>query len=63
MGMYTDLIFGATLKEKTPTYVTQALDCVINDTVVNLSDEAKEYRLMYANYKKEYLDKYGDNKR
>lgn len=26
-------------------------------------DEAKEYRLMYANYKKEYLDKYGDNKR
>lgn len=25
-------------------------------------DEAKEYKLMYDNYKKEYLDKYGDNK-
>ena len=26
-------------------------------------DEAKEYNLMYANYKKEYLDKYENNKR
>ena len=25
-------------------------------------DEAKEYKLMYHKYKKEYLDKYGDNK-
>lgn len=25
-------------------------------------DEAKAYDLMYANYKKEYLEKYGDNK-
>lgn len=44
MGMYTELIFGATLKEKTPTYVTQALDGVINNTVdVKLSDEAKQF--------------------
>ena len=45
MGMYTELIFGATLKEKTPTYVTQALDCVINDNVDDnaLSDEAKQF--------------------
>lgn len=42
MGMYTELIFGATLKENTPTYVTQALDYVIN-TNVNLSDEAKQF--------------------
>lgn len=42
--MYTELIFGATLKEKTPTYVTQALDSVINDrTNVNLSDEVKQF--------------------
>ena len=26
-------------------------------------DEAKAYDLMYANYKKEYIDKHGDNKR
>ena len=44
MGMYTELIFGATLKEKTPTYVIQALDCIINDSVTtNLSDEAKQF--------------------
>lgn len=42
--MYTELIFGATLKEKTPTYVTQALNCVINDNVDDkLSDEAKQF--------------------
>ena len=44
MGMYTELIFGATLKEKTPTYVTDALNCIINDSVTtNLSDEAKQF--------------------
>lgn len=44
MGMYTELIFGATLKEKTPTYVTDALNCIINDSVTtNLSDEAKHF--------------------
>jgi hypothetical protein len=44
MGMYTELIFGATLKEKTPTYVTDALNCIINDrTNVNLSDEVKQF--------------------
>lgn len=42
--MYTELIFGATLKEKTPTYVTDALNCIINDRVTtNLSDEAKQF--------------------
>ena len=45
MGMYTELIFGASLKEKTPAYVTQALDYVINDTDdtvnVKLSDESQ----------------------
>lgn len=42
--MYTELIFGATLKEKTPTYVTDALNCIINDSVTtNLSDEAKHF--------------------
>ena len=42
--MYTELIFGATLKENTPTYITQALDSVINDrTNVNLSDEVKQF--------------------
>lgn len=41
--MYTELIFGATLKENTPTYVTQALDSVVNDTVVKLSDEANQF--------------------
>lgn len=42
--MYTELIFGATLKEKTPTYVTDALNCVINNTIdVKLSDEAKQF--------------------
>jgi hypothetical protein len=42
--MYTELIFRATLKEKTPTYVRQALDCVINDNAdVKLSDEAKQF--------------------
>lgn len=44
MGMYTELIFGATLKENTPTYVTDALNSVINDkTNVNLSDEVKQF--------------------
>lgn len=42
--MYTELIFGATLKKKTPTYVTDALNCIINDSVTtNLSDEAKQF--------------------
>ena len=42
--MYTELIFGATLKENTPTYVTDALNCIINDrTNVNLSDEVKQF--------------------
>lgn len=49
MGMYTELIFGATLKEKTPIYVTQALDCIINDNVdVKLSDEAKQFINEYS---------------
>ena len=52
MGMYTELIFGATLKEKTPTYVTQALDHVINDTDdtvnVKLSDESKYFINEYS---------------
>lgn len=49
MGMYTELIFGATLKENTPTYVTQALNCVINDNVDGkLSDEAKEFIDAYS---------------
>ena len=49
MGMYTELIFGATLKEKTPTYVTQALDWVINDNVDGkLSDEAKQFIEEYS---------------
>ena len=44
MGMYTELIFGATLKENTPTYITQALDSVINNKVnVNLSNEVKQF--------------------
>lgn len=44
MGMYTELIFGATLKEKTPTYVTDALNCVINNiTDDKLSDEVKQF--------------------
>lgn len=44
MGMYTELIFGATLKENTPTYVTNALNSIINDRVnVNLSDEVKQF--------------------
>lgn len=44
MGMYTELIFGATLKEKTPTYITQAFDCVINDNVDGkLSGEAEQF--------------------
>lgn len=53
--MYTELIFGATLKEKTPTYVTQALDYVINDTDdtddtvnVKLSDESKYFINEYS---------------
>ena len=47
--MYTELIFGATLKEKTPTYVTQALDWVINDNVDGkLSDEAKQFIEEYS---------------
>lgn len=47
--MYTELIFGATLKEKTPTYITQALDSVINDrTNVNLSDEVKQFSDEYS---------------
>ena len=42
--MYTELIFGATLKEKTPTYVTDALNCVINNiTDDKLSDEVKQF--------------------
>lgn len=42
--MYTELIFGATLKENTPTYVTDALNCVINDRAnTNLSDEVKQF--------------------
>lgn len=47
--MYTELIFGATLKEKTPTYATQALDWVINDNVDGkLSDEAKQFIEEYS---------------
>lgn len=47
--MYTELIFGATLKEKTPTYITQALNVVINDNVdVTLSDEAKQFINEYS---------------
>ena len=49
MGMYTELIFGATLKENTPTYVTDALNSVINDkTNVNLSDEVKQFSDEYS---------------
>lgn len=47
--MYTELIFGATLKENTPTYVTQALDSVINDkTNVDLPDEVKQFSDEYS---------------
>lgn len=49
MGMYTELIFGATLKENTPTYVTDALNCIINDSVTtNLSDEVKQFSDEYS---------------
>lgn len=41
--MYTELIFGATLKEKTPLYVTDAFNQVINDKVTNLSDEITQF--------------------
>lgn len=65
--MYTELIFGATLKEKTPIYVTDALNCVINDNVnVNLSDEAKqfidEYSLQKLIYGSSYYFGAHDNK-
>lgn len=44
MGMYTELIFGATLKENTPTYITQALDSVINNnTDAKLSSEVEQF--------------------
>ena len=44
MGMYTELIFGATLKEKTPAYITQAFDCVINDNSdIKLSGETEQF--------------------
>ena len=44
MGMYTELIFGATLKETTPTYVTDALNCVINNnTDAKLSSEVEQF--------------------
>lgn len=47
--MYTELIFGATLKENTPTYVTQALDSVINDrTNIDLPDEVKQFSDEYS---------------
>lgn len=49
MGMYTELIFGATLKENTPTYVTQALDNIINDrTNIDLPDEVKQFSDEYS---------------
>lgn len=49
MGMYTELIFGATLKENTPTYVTRALDNIINDkTNVDLPDEVKQFSDEYS---------------
>ena len=43
MGMYTELIFGATLKETTPTYMTDAFNQVINDKDAKLSGEAKQF--------------------
>lgn len=47
--MYTELIFGATLKENTPTYVTQALDNIINDrTNIDLPDEVKQFSDEYS---------------
>ena len=56
MGMYTELIFGATLKEKTPTYVTQALDWVINDNVDGKEFDYYKFTVgpgqgVYINYK------------
>lgn len=47
--MYTELIFGATLKENTPTYVIHALDSVINDrTNGDLPDEVKQFSDEYS---------------
>lgn len=47
--MYTELIFGATLKENTPTYITQAFDCVINDRAnANWSDEVNQFIAEYS---------------
>jgi hypothetical protein len=44
MGMYSELIFGATLKENTPTYVTDALNSVINDNIdAKLSGVAEQF--------------------
>ena len=51
MGMYTELIFGATLKVTTPTYVTDAFNYVINkidNEDANLPDETKQFIYKYS---------------
>ena len=59
MGMYTELIFGATLKENTPTYVTDALNCVINNNVDGkLSGEAEQFIDEYSLRKLIYCSSY-----
>lgn len=59
MGMYTELIFGATLKEKTPAYITQAFDCVINNNAdIKLSGETEQFIDEYSLRKLIYCSSY-----